>query len=246
MSIIEKYPDIPSETREQLDFIRNYFGHEVSIVENEEEELDLSASVVDGIPIITRRPQYEPSTTDIIHEIWHLFLKANLKMINYNFCPDLQDEMIGVSGSKAKLVYVFTQLYSAVEHYFFLKRIDPKYNPYFFLESSLEEMLSIKSTSFSMLEIQSYAVDVVQILILKEGLKTGDCDVPLAYLKTICPNAFEIGAKLFKKLAEFAAVEQEPEIMEQLVKILWFHDGDIRRIRKGQEIIFCKNQVNPG
>lgn len=234
-SIKEIYPDLPKETLDQLDFICADFGREVEFVIEDDKNFKLSASAENNIPIIKAASGLVVTEGDIIHEVWHLYMKSILKANNYNASDDLINEMISYSGSPEQFQYNFFCLHSAVEHYYFLKKIALEYKPYAFLENSLEEVLKNPTGTFSKGEQQQLAIDTLQVLILSE--KPLNCDVALNHLKSICPAAFKLGSELFSIVKGFNEIIQEPVIMERCIRLLWEVTTEIESTNQRQ-IVF--------
>lgn len=238
MTIRESFPNLPETTKNQLDFIEKDFGHEV-VYSQEEKQNDLVAASVTEInaPAITYKSAWLKNDSDIIHEIWHLYYKSLLNINNYNFEPNsvLEKKLIKFSGVEQEFALILYQLYSSVEHFFFLRQIDKKYKPYFFIESTLHNVKKNKKEEFDNFAIQYFAIQVFQIKLLFDD--TGNGKDELDYLKDLCSQAYEIGLILFEEIKKFK-IEQEPDIMVALIKIMWQYEGEIKYTKRNRTIYF--------
>ncbi|WP_418638351.1 hypothetical protein [Winogradskyella sp.] len=225
--MIEKqdfYDDLPDFSINQLREIEDEFGNKIQF-EYHDKDLSLKASVSPDKeqPIISCRNNYSPSLDDIIHEIWHLFMKSKLNMIGYNLQRDFGTfftELCDHSEDKRDELFMF--LYSTIEHgFFFHKMIDEGFDPYNNSEFELPTDINLANTinaGNSNLDTMHMSVYILLLLIMQRDKVEGvDLLMPILKSNTI---SWHIGQNLFNVIDRFKNIEEEPKIMEECLEIL--------------------------
>jgi hypothetical protein len=235
MTVREKFPTLPSETIDQLDFVVAHFGREVEYVVVDVSTFPLLAEVSDGIPQVTCRRTYTPELVDVIHEVWHLYMKAKLKIHNYNTSDKIEEILLKRLVTEEEWVEIVNNLYSAVEHFYFLGRMNPDLNPYSFLENSLEDYMGIPETNPTSHFIRMTALNVVQLYILHQA--KNNCHDELGYIRSFYPSAYDLGMQILRLLENFEQIENEPQIMAESFKILFDFNETVTYNLTGNTII---------
>lgn len=236
MTVLDQFPNLPNECNEQLEVIKNFFKNEVLIEIENDLNSPIIAQVKNSVPIIAHEPNIRLTLGNIIHETWHLYIKACLEISNYNFSGNLEFDMINYSGTEEKFADIWFILYSTVEHFYFLDKIDASFQPYSFLSDS-RHFAILNDVEMNNYNIQKIALTVLQLLILKNATEYGQDE--LSFLETNYPSAFNLGEQMFNLLKSFNEVDDEPQIMQELFKLLWSISGSVSITRINKELIFA-------
>ena len=237
-TIFSKYElEINATAKSQLIIIKEYYGIEPEFElgpTSSTSATDLVSGVFSGIPKIICNPNFTPSTTDICHEIWHMFMKVKMEANGFNFEGDLEEYLISESGSENAMAELFSLLYSVVEHhYFFPKLKGDGYSPTEYIESSLGDPFGWTDSSSNKFESLNLTIQILQLLSINDLFK-GKFQ---AYLDVLIKQPeYSKAKRLYEVLQTFT--HDEVCIMKQLVKMLWEYSDEISFLRKNNQIIF--------
>lgn len=237
MKVIDKFPDLPQESKQHLKFIRMAYGKDAVFKIEDGNLYTLSATAKNMDPAIFCHSNFNPCLVDVIHEIWHLYIRAHFEIEMYDISEHLGNEMLAYSLDRDRFEETFQNTYSTMEHYFFLSKMSHKHkDTYAFIISDLEYISQYKMVDNSVSEQQLLAFCTSQLCILKEGTNLGGCQ--LSHLQNICETGFNKGIQLFEQMKEFKEINNEPRVMASLIKIMWSLEREPKYKRVKNKIEF--------
>lgn len=228
----------------RLNIIDNNIGHAI-FVKVYENNFSISAEVKNNIPIISCREDFNFSITDISHEIWHLYIKAELGIHSYQFEGALKEHLIKFEGGRKNFIDKWEQLISGLEHFYFLPIMlkENHKDCYLFLENTLDGLGDINCNyeeGLAKLIIDSFnrdsALQVIHILILNNQSERAN-----EFLDSFSRNnntAYTLGLEAYNLIQNFTHINQEPDILKQLISLLWKYPDPINFILSNNVGIF--------
>lgn len=199
----------------------------------------LICSIVDNRPIIIVKENSILTEENLVHEIWHLFMKSKTGIYNFAIDNPLLKYLLKESNSSC-LMTILAKSHSILQHkYFFDKMLTEGYYPSKYI---LDGFANVQNhypnhIGYESAMIYHVALDVAHISI---GINEDEKRVNL-FLDTIksrFQKAYELGMELTALLNEFKSVEQEPEIYSEMLKNLFNYGEKIKYRMEGNDCVY--------
>ena len=196
-----------------------FFG-EMTIGANE----TLMGSIINGIPKITVKSNYNFSEEEIYHELFHLFIKLENGIHGFKIDGNLLDFF---NKNIQEPMVVLSKAYSILHHsYFFREMIKNKFNPGKYLENQLENCIDqYKNVYINDRDINNI-LDVWHIALSTED-KNLSSKLYLEKLKDFNQDNYNKGMKLLEISKNFTDPDGESDIFCSILKELLNYTNNV-------------------
>lgn len=237
---------LPENILDNLNFIKDKYKSDV-FYQKSEAILDyrLTASTINDLPFITCSAEFEPTLSDIVHELWHFYLKAYTGINNYNFGHNLKTEILNkinynnsINDAQQNFPLIFVQLYSEVHHFYFFPKMDKKLKPFEDMEKDVNETdWTLKTCYFydSVLSILS----ILRLLILEHYHFNVKTHLDTAQIYT--QNELEKARELMEILKGYENASCEPLVIKKLITKLFLLNANLKAIKMDSSYIFIND-----
>lgn len=246
MSVKEFIKELPPQTLEHLDIIQKDFGHEVCFEianrKKKDDPLLMALVKLNNEPTIQCDPSYDLTTTDFVHEIWHLYLKTIIQAQAFNIDGAFEKYLTKMYNGIENLETTWMKLCSAVEHYYFLPEMPTELSPYNFQLDTLRNTDPVSDWLMYVGDDEkvkiNFAIEVLNVLIIKQGGYDELADEHLEIMKMANPEGYDLGTRVMEILKRiYREPIDEPSAMFEIVKVVWNYPN-LEMVRKDRQIFF--------
>jgi hypothetical protein len=199
----------------------------------------LMCSIVDNRPIIIVKENSKLTEENLVHELWHLYMKSKTGIYNNAIDnPLLKYLLKGIHPST--LMNLLAKSHSILQHkYFFDKMLLEGYYPSKYIHDGFAnvEVHYPLHVGYENAMIHQVALDVAHISIgINEDRKR--VNTLLEIIKTRCENAFELGLQLTEVLNSFKTLEDEPKVYSEMLRQLFNYGEKIKYKMVGNDCVY--------
>lgn len=199
----------------------------------------LTCSIVGNKPIIIVKENLTLTEENLVHEIWHLYMKSQTGIYNFTIDNPLLTILLR-ELDPSTLMTLLAKSHSILQHkFFFDKMLSEGYYPSKYI---LDGFANVENhypqhIGYESAMIYHVALDVAHISI---GINEDEKRVNL-FLDTIknrFQKAYELGLELTALLNEFKFVEKEPEIYSEMLENLFNYGEKIKYKMEGNDCVY--------
>lgn len=196
----------------------------------------LMSGFANQIPYIIIKNGHNPSSVEIYHELYHLWVQVKNGFYDIEINGDL---LIFLRKRLKNGAFVINKAHSIFHHsYFFNLMINNKFHPTSYLLNQLEACIKdYPANSYPENVTFNIALDVWHLML---GIEDNSLDTKryLNILKSNFKQEYELGQNLFEISKEFSSPEQEPYIFSKILRTLLNFDNQIYYKTKNHTIVF--------